>query len=467
MKKVRLQLKRVALYAIVLLYLWGANACMNQAHSDTEETHDLAVSLQEKTDKLVIFRPPLMADLTDAAVQTFREKFPEVEVEYVSFGDMMEEQSQTNYRSVLMNDISAGKGPDVILWSWEFTDIFKVILTDVFENIDPYMSQDPEFSSQDYVEGVMNGGVFQGRRWIVPLYYSVGFLVSTEKALADSGFPLIKDPSFSQWYEAILSQEENMKKRNCTFSNMYGAQNDLTMVGRTGISVLDYANGQSLARDEAFQQAMEINKLLYTQAKESYEPGWWDTWSPLPGDDVLSVRDGEILFAYADSPGSWLELYSGFLDVDTPVCYPFLSLNTGGGIAEIQQSAAIRKNSKNQVNAYEFIKILLSQSVQSAGNPYYRYYPIRKESLISVMTESAKLAVRCSVRDDSVIFQPIVQETMEQLIYMAQNVKSAPNSNQLATEFVMQHMQPFFKGDKTYESCLESLVNTLELYVLE
>lgn len=105
-------------------------------------------------------------------------------VEFVYF------DSYEEYEAKLNAEIMAGKGPDVLALSQNLP-IEKLInnnnLLDLNEVI---YSQNPEFNFDNYNKVVMDSGVFNGKRYILPLYYCPDFLVTSNSRLEHLGVEL-------------------------------------------------------------------------------------------------------------------------------------------------------------------------------------------------------------------------------------------------------------------------------------
>ena len=467
MKKKVTKKRLLCTWVLLVMYLLGIGACAPSVDTDVPDAEQTSASLPETTESLTIYRGPYLADITDVAVQIYKERFPNVKVDYVSFGDYDEDQSYLTFSNTLINDLSAGKGPDVVMWNWEFPDIYKVMQSGLFENLDPYFEGDAEISLDDYVGGVMDGGVYRGERLFVPLNYHIGMLLSSEKTLEDFGFQIPEQASLADWRDAFVSHAQQVKEQKATYTNIYGYSNEFILFRMSKVPALDYDEGRVLIDNEYFRQLMEINKIFYDQVSETYDPEWGVNRVYWTGDEVISVRDKKTLFSYGSSPNEWALMCSGILDSSTPVYFSMPNIDTEGAVAEIAQSAAIRKNSENKKNAFEFIKILLSLRAQTEGNPYGQYFPVQKSALETVIMRNVREARNYGAPDGSVLFREIPQDMVDQFIRFSIDARYTPNDVQSLVGFVGDSMHAFLLGDKTYESCLAELENKLELYIYE
>lgn len=66
-----------------------------------------------------------------------------------------------------------------------------------FADINTYLENDEEFKSDLYNEVVINSGLYNGKRYYIPISYNVLSLVSTQEALDHAGFKFDSNSDFS------------------------------------------------------------------------------------------------------------------------------------------------------------------------------------------------------------------------------------------------------------------------------
>jgi len=432
-----------------------------------EEGLSNGTNTSEKTSHLTLYAPPPLNSLFSSAVRDFEKQFPEVEVELVEFGSLLEAQSYTDFAVALQNDLAAGKGPDVVVWSSEIPDINKTVQSDIFVDLNPYLESDSDFLMEDFVQGVMDAGLFGDKRFFLPLAYEASFLISTQEAMDEAGVHLSSESTLEEWCDELLSYQQRFQSSGSKFVDMEGAQNETVLLTYSAIQCIDYENGEVLIRSDEFRKLMDMNRALYNMSEETYSPDW--LFSSITGDAVWAVRNGETLFTEASTYFAFVEDYSGLLEKDTPVYFPFPNVMGEGAVAEVSYSAAIPKHSENKDNAYEFIKILLSSRQQSNEMNFMAVYPVRIQSLKSRVENYVDKLIRNFSSDEEgwIMFQEIPQDILDQYISDVISVTYVNKNASKLIDFVREAMRPYFTGDKSYESCLDELVNKLELYVYE
>ena len=132
-------------------------------------------TVQEPTNKLVVYGSPLQREWMDTAIYVYKQKYPDVAVDYQAYGQNLEtydgSQDYETYKENLIADINAGKGPDVVIhfesapgWEFsEFDDMYKAMESGAFVDLDVYTQNDPEFDRSLYNEIVLDGARYQGK----------------------------------------------------------------------------------------------------------------------------------------------------------------------------------------------------------------------------------------------------------------------------------------------------------------
>lgn len=136
----------------------------------------------------------------ETAVETFREQHPEVTLRL----DVLptEEAERETYLKILRAKIMAGDGPDVYLLPTGselivdsdsrkvtdsisvaplFADVAQSMRSGIFLDISTYYDADTELNTQDLCQAVMEAGVVDGARYVLPIRYNMPiWLVATE-----------------------------------------------------------------------------------------------------------------------------------------------------------------------------------------------------------------------------------------------------------------------------------------------
>lgn len=440
--------------------------CVLSACTSTKDKNNEIV--QERTSKLVLYGGPYGNSALKAAVKIFQSKYPEVDVEYKEFGELGDPEAQTNYLEALKYDLSSGSGPDLIFGcNFEFDDIYSMMDSGTFADINTYIENDETFKSDLYNETVMNSGLYKGKRFYIPVSYNVLSLVSTQEALDYAGFQFDRDTdlsSFSSQMSEFISKNTNSSDQ--LLFSAYQLQTT-AFLPWSGVNAIDYENKKILTDSEEFKSLMELYRTYYEMDQRGEE-----YLSSSTGDGAKLIRNNKTLFYYDTiSVRGVLETYSALLDDQTPVLYNFPSSNNKI-VAEPEYIAAIRNGSPNQANAYELMKILLSEEYQTKYAINYvdnfnLNVPILKTALKKGIEKWLGDNVGGGTPDGSIKYADLSDEEIQLFVDTFGDIGNCTMPSYKVRSFIGETMEPYFKGDKSYEECLKNLNNKLELYINE
>ena len=156
----------------------------NQTEVIPEET---TISEEEKEELWVMYDDPLwfVPHLIDPLCETFSQAYPDVAVRVERVPE--EEIALQQLRVQIM----AGKGPDVYIVSKGaslFADPYLDMANGLFEDISSYYDADEELKKEELKTTIMDAGVYEGRRYILPLFYDMPIAyVDIDQFTADGG----------------------------------------------------------------------------------------------------------------------------------------------------------------------------------------------------------------------------------------------------------------------------------------
>ena len=154
--------------AIAVIVLCGAVLCSCQLQEVRQTNETLEICSTSSTD----FR-------FQAALKQYQELYPDVTVQITSESNPDIESSQAYYTK-LASEIMGGKGPDLFVVNDSFWNVEKMMRQDIFADMQPYFDADA-FDWEPYNTAVMEAGVWEGKRYVIPLTYSIPVLITTQK----------------------------------------------------------------------------------------------------------------------------------------------------------------------------------------------------------------------------------------------------------------------------------------------
>ena len=450
MNKESVMKNRITALILTLTMLLSALAACGHSEPDYSQ-----FTMPEETGKLVLYAADNGLDtLLSPALEIFGELYPEVEVSY-------EICDPDEYQARVREEIPAGGGPDlVLLSSITFPDIYKTMITGVFEDLNPYFETDADITLTDFVEPVMDGGVLNGRRYLAPLNYEMPLILTTKSILNEMGLTVDELKTCDGFVEGATRFHEKHPDATLYFDNAQGyapySTDIRTLYKNFGFNFIDYMTGKVAIDAERFKQCMDLVKLYYDPDYDVTDRSKWDI--------DLYFAGGALhrkLCPFDDfSASSYCNYYDTYvwLSVDEEMPVLFLQANQNEGVtAELGYCAAIPEGSENKANAWKLLKILLSDAIQGGhdenrgGNSYFwSGFPVRLSSTKSALKVDPDLTPDGPLLTKYVTY---VQSPTEALLIP-----------QIYRQLIDEEIMPYIRGEKEWDVCYKSFVKALKTY---
>lgn len=434
-------MKRVIL--LILLFSALLSGCKTTIQK--EET-----AVAEPTDELIIYIPPYSDYWLNPIISRFEFLYG-IEVTTVDFSDSVE-----TYRDTISAELMSGEGTDIIFPAAMSMNIQKAMENEVFMDLQPYLDQDTTFNKKDYLIETFETGKLDDKQYVVPFAYSFYQYISSEVKLKDLGFDWNDAQDITSFLEQISELIPEAQK-NATFKQMMSSQNFWCFFfEQSGIEFINYDTNEICKDEELIKEFFEAYKkyfyLDYNSDGIIYSDGIGYKHmlcDEFYFDDAFALRN--II-----SLASYLKTYGG---------YEMSSLKgmDGNTRAFIQMSAAVRANSKNKLNAYNFIRLLLSEETQ-AGNLVGM--PIHKESLEKKVYEEHSIYTTGKLSEGYTATQ-LEKKEVNAIIDILYSADLYCYSDDYVTEMIFETMLPYFQDKQDYDTCFNDLKSKLSLYLYE
>ena len=276
---------------------------------------------------------------------------PSFQVEIVKFDSEQEMSTQ------ISTEIMAGSGPDIISLSQKLP-FEKLIESRSLMNIYDLLKDDNSSNAinlDDYNVNILNAGVYDNGLYIVPLFYGVDVLVSTEERLKNfdikenNGFSLTYS-NFSDVFENYFLNDEGYSFVSNELSDFLWFDYPMQLFCRFLNSYVDFENKAVYFDTDEFKDNLDVMMQMLTISQKNNTNELFDG---------LYINRSFPLMA-----GS----YSYYQSInETPVVFRGLTKNKDVNSAHIQVGYAINNNTQLKEQALAFIKYTLSDEIQEIG----------------------------------------------------------------------------------------------------
>ena len=431
------------------------NRAENSTPHDEIEPDYSWFSFPEDTDKLVIYTAGAeFSSVMDPAIRRFNELYPDIEVSYQVYGE-------DEYKTMLRAEIPAGKGPDlVLLLSNTFPDIYKTMSTDIFVDLNPFFALDEEIDLSEFVGAVMDGGVMNGKRYIVPICYDMPLLLTTQSILDEVGMSEREIATYDGFCEAAARFKETYPDADLYIDLCGGftpeVVNIRTMYNNLGFNLIDYSAGELKIDETRFRQYMDTVKLYYDPDYDIKDTSKEQTEGYYQGGGLM--RRMCLFDNFTTSKYGMIKISSSYLAGFEEKAVLLAQSNQNDGVtAGLNLSAAIPQGSANKANAWKLLKILLSDEIQGGHDPempsssyFWAGFPVRLSSVPSYLNV-----------DDDYMEE---SESLQRYVSLMQSPTEAVLIPNVYRQYIADEMLPYIRGEKTWEDCWNSFLNTMELY---
>lgn len=324
----------------------------------------------------------LYSDVLLPVIERFQEQFPEVEVDIRQIPPIYQD-SDIAVREAevkqIKTEMMSGGGPDLFVQfvgtQMEynglvslFPDLEKSGRAGVFADLGEMIEADGTIDMNDFYPFVQEAGTMGERFVVFPLsFYDNALNVTTEANLEASGIDLKTANSSAEAYaselERCLPKEQRFDAAGVGYDNLsYG--------------LLDYDTGEvHLGEKEEFYYSWGLERRE--------DERWTENYDTKLQRQLTGIVSGEIpMVTKALNPASAGALaFAEYMAAEGAEAVFWMTPDEKGGCSpvDIGSFAAVNANSPNKGNAMEFLKILVSEEMQSGGYyPGNYYMPVRR-----------------------------------------------------------------------------------------
>ena len=447
--------KRILSYVLSLLLLLSLAACAPQG----EDYGDFVPP--EETDTLVVYGGSVVPNSINNAITLFKREYPNVEVEYRRNDNWMEDVFNTS----LQSELAAGEGPDVILdyESVLFTELqtYKAMENGVYADLAPFFAWDKSIDLANYNEAAMDACMYMGHRYMVPLSFHTMTWVTTQEILDETGLEI---QSGRQDFTKVMDMLSAYKQENpeqIIVSNDSGSGQFLWLLCPwSGAEAVNVEEKQITINTAQFRALIDVYKDLF------YENDWANpVYAPQYG---VGLMNHEMLFQWVDELSNMADIYSVLKSTQTPVLVNCPSFD-GQLIGEPDILAFIREGSPNQLNAWRFLKILLSEEFQADTRNSAISLPVLRSAAKSKLTDLFENRYKpgtMSTEYGTLTRADVTEKEIDAIldtIYEVDDCRFAPCIGSVCDYLLL----PYIEDGSNYESCLQTLEERLTLMLNE
>ncbi len=161
-----------------------------------------------------------------------------------------------------VTELMAGKGPDILIMrAQDFENIHKMLDNNTFYDLDKLIKADEGFEIDQYNKIAMDSGIYEGKRYLMPLYFNIPVMFTTRSFLTNQGFGIpdggITWDDLSRMSKKFLNNDSN--KGKYLFSYDFNFEN---LIQGSYMKFIDYSKRKSSFDSTEFINLLNIYKEL-------------------------------------------------------------------------------------------------------------------------------------------------------------------------------------------------------------
>ena len=381
--------------------------------------------------------------------------------------EIVEFESQEEMNIKISTEVMSGGGPDIFSLSQKLP--FEKMaanstLLDVDELINTYYS---EINFDDYNAKVMESGVINGKRYFVPLAYSIDAFISTEETLGKYN---LVSTDFS--YEAL---NDALSQSGESYSLFGSTEDNLNFFYSFLAQFFDYNSSEIEFDTKDFSESLDYIYDLINNDTTDENTYYFLYENISKGNSVLYKQFSS--FELMVRTYAYLYYYSS-----TPVLVNNFSQSQNIISASVDFGIAFNSNCKHKEKLLPFIEYCLSESIQTNWNTEYCALAVNNSTLKNLIG-SAEQAIDFDEdfdedgnidSNEEAIFEKAFTAVLNDYGYMIDNITECSlysfydlSDTYYNSTVIGDIVNDYLNGDISKEKFIRQLTAATEIYLTE
>ena len=303
----------------------------------------------------------------------------------INYGDVVTYSEE--YKNKYITSLAVGEGPDIIRLEPRLgllSTVHKMDDSGIFYDLNNLINKDKKFKLSDYNQKVLDSGVMNGKRFFIPLGYDFRGFFAKSEVLEENG---ITAENQNWTIETLADEAYAYTQKNKETGKYFAASNGFTLsdiVKISGINFIDYEKKEVKFNSPEFIDLLSIYKKMYSVKTKSVT-----TFSGIISEDIYEINaicpdfdNGTALIMDNIVSSIWFN-DSSKQNVNFYLFPQYTSKKSI--LLEPKLAFAINSNSKYVNEAYEFLKLLLSEEYQSISGAKrnFSYLPVNNYAYLN------------------------------------------------------------------------------------
>ena len=362
------------------------------------------------------------------------------------------------FQAELEAELEAGGGPDLIFVDRDSTrNPYELMAQGCFLDLGEFLEADAEYQSLSFYPGTLEAGQWEGSQYILPLSIDTPMLLSTEEIFVKSELPGNGTESLDSFGEKLLNWQE--KSGTAAFDST-GFLNRIFLYG--GLEFLDYETGQTVFKEEELKKLCDCYRS-FAETEEAEQ----EMFTPYE-----KLKEGELLFSSCGTEDTWRMWVNAKALLGEETKPEVFALPNAAGETQtvITHGIGINRNTEHSELAYAAARSFLAYHTMMEGQSGQGLPAVSShglwEALMQWYVSGSDFWNEAADGPASLVggresFAASYEETA------GNQIKKAVFSTDITEEngLVFRAMEPYLKGEETFEACVRELNAALNVYL--
>lgn len=389
--------------------------------------------------------------------------------------EIVEFESEDEMNTRLSTEIMSRKGPDIISLDQKLP-FEKLIDSNVFADLNELINNDKsddKIDMNDYNDVVMNSGVYNDKRYFLPLFYAPDIAIVNKETLNKFKISQNFDFAFDSFGSELSYYLKNKKDEPFYWIGSGGR----IFFNQFINSYVDCFNKKSYLDTDEFNNNLDIvteiakndmafdiqNQGVYYNGIDNYE-------------GIFSVSYSDTISAIST------QLCYNKIQGENPIILPNARKDKNTVSAYAQCAFAVNDNSKHKDKILNFIKYVLSEDVQKYWcNAEYTTFlaaiPVNKKAFASETEDAYKAVIYSEIYTDEIddeTVSKLLKESVDESLEAINNINSCSiysyktiGNNYYNSTVIGEIVDDYLNDKITKQKFLRQLKSATNIYLTE
>ncbi len=439
-------MKKSGAFSLIVALMTALSACAGGQAGKTNQFEQEGQA--RKTIVLSVFQAHPVYSF---AAKKYGERHPDVDIQIQEYsqgeGSDLEGELE-KYVNITNTELLSGKGADLISLDVSGFPVGKYVDRQALANLSEWMERDPDFDPRSYEMNILDGARMRGGLYTLPLRFFLDSLMGDAKAIEQSG---VKFEDRTWTWREFTTVGQGLAESGIHEYSMGNTPPELML---NNLFVDNYTRIVHTEKHPASFDAHAFVELM-EQVRTMY------------ADKVITdaeVSAGDYFFAPALilSPEDYFIGPATFYEQGKIYYKPLAAGQQAGGTFVMNMTLGMNKNSKVQAEAWDFMKYLMSDEIQTM--PDLQGFSVNKSVNEKMFKELEDKGAVESPMGSAIPVQKADGDRLRQMV--SQAVTPQQNDSKIQA-IIEEEAKAFYSGQKSAQAVADLVANRVTTYLNE